>query len=317
MVTRKRNSVSKQKRRKIKIKTQRGGMFYKCLDHNGNMVRKWTPCKFSRLFAYEKKHKNTSDFESKSHDIAKTRKKVTSPVRGIQAQRFDTFIQGPHVQKDTHDFLEFLQSTPCCDNYEETVIKQYFNPTISEKNLSILRYIVKQNFLTHIAEGIPKVVEKQDILQKLLVKLEYMRKHFEKHIKNKDSQYKIFLKSIEDFQCSEEGCRDFGIYLIDKIHENAFNLDLLQYMQFSHKFSDERKNFIIEHIMKGNHKFYKNYTKPQHVPELPDISSYTFPKVPDISSYTFPKLPYIPERQSNDSLSVSELDERLKKLKSN
>ena len=106
MVTRKRNSVSKQKRRKIKIKTQRGGMFYKCLDHNGNMVKKWMPCRYSRLDRYEKKqeeaHKeSTSGNESKSN----TRKKNTSPLRGTLVQRFDTFMQGPQYQKDTIKFL--------------------------------------------------------------------------------------------------------------------------------------------------------------------------------------------------------------------
>ena len=30
-----------KKRRKIKIKTQRGGMFYKCYDNDGNIKRKW------------------------------------------------------------------------------------------------------------------------------------------------------------------------------------------------------------------------------------------------------------------------------------
>ena len=280
MVTRKRNSVSKQKRRKIKIKTQRGGMFYKCLDHNGNMVKKWMPCRYSRLDRYEKKqeeaHKeSTSGNESKSN----TRKKNTSPLRGTLVQRFDTFMQGPQYQKDTIKFLTFLQGLSCCEEFEDNIIKKYFNP-ISERNLSILRNIVKHTTLTRIVEGNSSqdASEKQKILQKLLGKLEYMQKHFEKHIKKKYSQYENFLKSIEDFPCSEDDCKDFGKYLNDMILKNPFYLELLEYIQFSHKFSDDRKNFIIKHIWNGKREFYKDST-PKLVESI-DLSKFTFPIPP-------------------------------------
>ena len=62
------------------------------------------------------------------------------------------------------------------------------------------------------------------------------------------------------------------------ILKNPFYLELLEYIQFSHKFSDDRKNFIIKHIWNGKREFYKDST-PNLVKNI-DLSQFTFPIPP-------------------------------------
>ena len=253
-----------KKRRKIKIKTQRGGIFFKCYDKDGKMKRKWMPCSYSKLSKVNPKiSQPTSHKDNASESQSKTTRNRRS-VGSTMSENFDAFMYGPR-KEEKDEFLNFVRDTPCCRDFETKVVEKYFTP-VTNKNLSILRFIVVKMILLNYAGEIER--KKQRVLEHLLSKLDKEeskrsgifsrilhrnRKTLKgKIVEDEIDKYKEFLEIIEQFHCSEEDCSEFANYLSSQVKDTFFfhcleHIQLHEILPKDASFALKRR--IIEEIL--------------------------------------------------------------------
>ena len=274
-----------KKRRKIKIKTQRGGMFYKCYDNDGNIKRKWMPCSYSKLSKVNPKlsqvrrdnesRKNISSESQSQSKTTRNRRSFGSTLRSFGStirqnvngvaehfgpfrENFDAFMYGPQLQKEAHLFLAFLHKTDCCRDFETTVVQKYFTPHVTYKNLSILRFIVENKILLN---DNPIQYDKHNVLEHLLSKLDKEqskrsgiysgillrnRKTLKRKIVEDElDKYDEFLKTIKEFNCSEEDCSDFERFLSNQVAHDKFFFYCLEHIQL-HEILPDNKLFDLK-----------------------------------------------------------------------
>ena len=277
-------STSNLKKRKHKRKTQRGGMFYKCYDNDGNIKRKWMPCSYSKLSKVNPKlsqvrrdNESRKNVSSESQSQSKTTRNqrsfgstlrsfgstIRQNVNGVAEhfgpfrENFDTFTYGPQLQKEAQLFLDFLHDTKCCRDFETKVIQKFFKP-VTPKNLSILRFIVENKILLNDK---PIQYDKHNVLEHLLSKLDKEqskrsgiysgillrnRKTLKRKIVEDElDKYDAFLRRIEKFDCSEGHCSDFERFLSNQVAHDKFFFYCLEHIQL-HEILPDNKLFDLK-----------------------------------------------------------------------
>ena len=168
-------SVFKKKRRKSK-KTLRGGMFYKCLNHDGTIIRKWMPCRYSNLKPFNSKDSTRKYLFKTSNEDDDLRQKDET----AEKSETDTFLSplknGNLSNKELIDF--YIKKTTTQDDLNNQnnikILTDFYFDAADQKQKKIIHDVLGGEKLKSY-----DVFVRYD--QKLTSKQQPIRKHNKSH----------------------------------------------------------------------------------------------------------------------------------------